>query len=305
MHIREIRSMTGKTYFTIKQTTKRRAFLEFIQHYYDQDNFFTTIKDYQQGKYFTSELSSPSTYEIGEQRIRWYPNGIKIVPRDLKLNAVVIAFWMQGDGDSGRNGKDGNSVTANFSTNSFTFDEVNFLRDQLRELGIESNLKLKRGKEPLISVSKASEVKKLMDMIRPFMLDCFQYKLQDPHLIDFTNSKSKNPRRQYEYYHSLPKEVIHERGVISWNKKKDRVNPERNQRYKDDAEFREHCKARSNKNYKPHPRIREIVPCIFCKSNNTRKHGKVTTKTSSYERVKCNDCHKIFQHNKTNLTAVC
>ena len=302
MHIREIRSMTGKTYFTIKQTTKRREFLEFIQHYYDQDNFYTKIRDYQQGKYFTSELSSPATYEIGEQRKRWYPNGIKIVPKDLKLNPVIVSFWFQGDGDAGRGGKDGNSVKANFSTNSFTLEDVKFLMEQLMDLGIESTTYMKEKTHPIISISTASEVKKLMDMIRPFMLECFQYKLQDPHIIKTGNgSHKRSPEKQKEYYHNLDPEIRTQRNHNNWENVKHKRNPERKQRYKDDAEFRQKCLDRSNKNYKPHPRIREIVPCIFCKSGNTRKYGKVITQTSSYDRVKCNNCHKIFQHNKTDI----
>jgi hypothetical protein len=293
--------MTGKTYFTIKQTTKRREFLEFIQHYYDQDNFFTKIRDFQQGKYFTSELSSPSTYEIGEQRKRWYPNGIKIVPKDLKLNAAVIAFWMQGDGDAGKGGKNGNSVTVNFSTNSFTFDDVTFLRDQLQELKIEANLKLKRGKEHLISISKASEIKKLMDMIKPYILGCFQYKIQYPNLIDFGDQVEKQRTRQAEYYHSLSPEQKKEKNHNQWEKVKEKRNPERKDKYHSNSEYRQECIDRANKNYIPHPRIREnLEPCHYCKSENVRKSGKIINKSGTYQRFRCNLCQKLY-HSENQL----
>jgi hypothetical protein len=296
MHIRKIRNYTGKSYFTIKQTKRRREFLEFIQHYYEQDGFFTKIYDYPEPrKYPTSELSSRSSYEIGEQRDRWYPNGIKIIPKDLKLNPVVMAFWIMGDGGVERCGKNNNSVKISLYTNCFTFEEIDFLRASIKELGIESTTHEKIKNQPIILISKASSVTKLMDMIRPFMLDCFQYKVQDPHLVNLGNAPSRTPEASKEYYHSLSPEVRHERGVIAWDKRKDIANPERNQRYKDDAEFREHCKERSSKNYTPHPRIKEnMESCHYCKSENVRKSGKILNKSGAYQRFRCNNCQKLY-----------
>jgi hypothetical protein len=305
-HIRKFKTNTGKSSVEIKQKADRKAFLESIQKHFKKIGLESKITpEYIANKKYPQHLLfTPTTVEIGNERKRWYPNGIKIVPRDLKLNGEILAWWAMGDGGSDRGGANENSVKVRLYTNSFTFEDVRFLMEQLLDLGIESIIQIKKEIYPIIIIEKANEVKKFMDLIKPYMLPCFQYKVKYPHLVNLGNAPSRTAETQKAYYHNLPMKVRHERGIISWNKKKDKVNPERNQRYKDDLEFREYCKARSNRNYIPHPRIREnLEPCHYCKSENVRKSGKIINKSGTYQRFMCNICQKLY-HSESKIETI-
>lgn len=45
-------------------------------------------------------LTSRTSQFIVKQRIRWYPDGKKIVPPDLVITPIVLAHWFIGDGSS-------------------------------------------------------------------------------------------------------------------------------------------------------------------------------------------------------------
>jgi hypothetical protein len=63
---------------------------------------------------------------------KWYPNGIKIVPNDLELSSLSIAIWFCDDGNV-CHGKSRHIFNITFATNSFSKDEVYFLRDKLTQ----------------------------------------------------------------------------------------------------------------------------------------------------------------------------
>ena len=296
-HIRKIRTMTGKSSLEIKQTAKRKAFLEAIQDHFEKIKLSSKITpEYVANKkYPQNMLFTPSIIEIGNERKRWYPNGIKIVPRDLKLNGEILAWWIMGDGSSERTGKDNNSIKVTLYTNSFTIGDIEFLRNQLKELGIENTTHMKKGDEPVIVISNASSVQKLMDMIKPYIIPCFQYKIKEPTLIDFGNQVEKQRTRQLEYYHSLSPEEKKQRNYNNRQNVKDKRNPERKDKYHSNSKYRQECIDRANRNYKPHPRIREnLEPCHYCKSENVRKSGKIINKSGIYQRFRCNLCQKLY-----------
>ncbi len=56
-------------------------------------------------------------------RIRWYPEGVKVVPNDLNLSVVALLFWYLGDGGLS------NSVNSrvSLSTHQFKHADVDFL----------------------------------------------------------------------------------------------------------------------------------------------------------------------------------
>lgn len=64
-------------------------------------------------------------------RQKWYPEKIKVVPRDLILNKTIIAKWVGDDGCIRENSK--NALILKFSTEGFTKEEVEFLTKLLTE----------------------------------------------------------------------------------------------------------------------------------------------------------------------------
>ncbi len=60
---------------------------------------------------------------------KWYPNGTKIVPSDLKLTPLICAIWFCDDGSVIR--KSEKSLQLQLATDGFTKDEVEFLAELL------------------------------------------------------------------------------------------------------------------------------------------------------------------------------
>jgi hypothetical protein len=62
---------------------------------------------------------------------KWYPNGTKIVPSDLKLTPLICAIWFCDDGSVIR--KTENSLQLQLATDGFSKEEVDFLAGLLRK----------------------------------------------------------------------------------------------------------------------------------------------------------------------------
>lgn len=82
----------------------------------------------------TIKLTSKSTFQMFEQRQRWYPNGTKIVPRNLKMTSNVALGWFVDDGTLTK-------YQVRFATDCFTKAENEFLGCQLyKEAQIETHI---------------------------------------------------------------------------------------------------------------------------------------------------------------------
>jgi hypothetical protein len=118
-------------------------------------------------------------------REEWYPDSIKIVPQNVVLTPRIIAIWFCDDGSmSTKNRK------IKLSTNAFSVDENNFLVNQLRTFGIESQIyfvKNKGGLQPTIHIFEPKSFTNFITIVKPYItLDCFQYK------VDLSNYKEPN-----------------------------------------------------------------------------------------------------------------
>lgn len=103
-------------------------------------------------------------------RNKWYPDGIKIVPKDITITPLTCAMWFADDGSNNPKKK---SLT--IATNSFTKTEVLYLVDLLKELNIKSTAQANNDKH-IIAISCRSYFD-FVDMIKPHLpLKCLQYK---------------------------------------------------------------------------------------------------------------------------------
>jgi len=71
-------------------------------------------------------LYTPAYVELQAERRRWYPQGRKIVPPDLKLTPMSLAHWLCGDATSSDQGD------IRFCTNGFTEHDTIFLAERLK-----------------------------------------------------------------------------------------------------------------------------------------------------------------------------
>lgn len=76
--------------------------------------------------------------ELMDIRKKWYPNGKKIVPEDIRLTPTVVKHWYYGDGwfsDSR-----GILGSIGFATNGFTFEDVELLIKKLRKIDMKATI---------------------------------------------------------------------------------------------------------------------------------------------------------------------
>jgi hypothetical protein len=123
-------------------------------------------------------LKSQSSYSLRTkcyrtltaERLRWYPLGKKIVPRDIDLsNPVTLAQWHMGDGCAHIKKK-----TVQLATCGFTYPDVRLLAERLSgQLGIRAHVQYSG--YPFIAMwSRHAE--RFLELVRPHMVPCFEYK---------------------------------------------------------------------------------------------------------------------------------
>lgn len=73
-------------------------------------------------------LKSISNYTLLEWRNKWYPNGIKIIPNDIKLDIWCCYWWFIGDGFL-------RNKCVNLCTDSFTKEDNEMIVNKFKEIG--------------------------------------------------------------------------------------------------------------------------------------------------------------------------
>lgn len=107
----------------------------------------------------------------------FYKTGRKNVPEDLKLNPVILAVWFMDDGTRSRS-------AVYLNTQQFSIEEQLLLQRLLkRSFNIDSTLN--RDKQYWRLRIRTESTKKLVRIVSPFIVPCFQYKLRyDPVTTD-------------------------------------------------------------------------------------------------------------------------
>jgi len=158
-------------YFELK---RKHEDLEYLRWTYKNFEYFATGAGIIDTKSFSSDKSKiykgnsfrTKTLPIFEEyRNKWYPEGKKIIPKDLILTPLIIAVWFADDGCVSRQ----SSITlrTQISTNSFSYEEVVFLKKQLVSLcGANFNIyKITNKEQYTICTTNTSDSKKLFRII--------------------------------------------------------------------------------------------------------------------------------------------
>lgn len=120
-------------------------------------------------------LYTPAYVEMQQQRLRWYPKGIKRVPKDVSLTPVTVAYWFCGDGSYNADG------VLVFYTNGFLKNEVRLLAARLSTVvGIEARcvpISARPG-QFIVRVGRRDDALRLKEFIEPHVPECCRYKLQ-------------------------------------------------------------------------------------------------------------------------------
>lgn len=101
---------------------------------------------------------------------RWYPEGVKVIPRDIKLDNQLLANWYMGDGCFTHK----NYGTIVLATNGFNRDDVIYLSD-LVDNYLDIHSRVSKRNEIYIHDKKSVEV--FLNSVILYVLPCFEYKL--------------------------------------------------------------------------------------------------------------------------------
>jgi hypothetical protein len=149
----------------------------------DLDKPTIETTNFQGEPYVYSYLRTRTSTFLYEQYRRWYPMGIKIIPEDLCLTPVVLAHWFIGDGSSNwyqRKPTHKKYVYAYLHTYGYTKEEVLRLKRMLAELGMPRWTTYNKANGLGLQLSEQNNVNTLMEMIQPFIVPSYEYKIKMP-----------------------------------------------------------------------------------------------------------------------------
>ena len=183
-----IGSILGDGY--IRQLPGRAdAFLEInhsnkAQQYVDYKyNILKNICESEPKERYTDELKTKKDYrfftkqnkEITILYNQFYKNNKKIIPRDLELNAMIMAIWYMDDGSKTQNKLNSANINIYLNTQQFSLNDQKYLLFLLRKIGINARL----NKDKIyyrIRILKDS-VPVFMQMIDKYIIESMKYKI--------------------------------------------------------------------------------------------------------------------------------
>lgn len=127
-----------------QQSCKHVSYLNYLKTIMEQFGIYCSNKCpytyvHKQNKATYSVLVSRIHEYLTENYYRRYPQGVKIVPRDLNLTPDAVRHWYCGDGYLGSTrGRDPEYIS--MYTNGFSDNDRNLLREKLEEKGWNSSV---------------------------------------------------------------------------------------------------------------------------------------------------------------------
>lgn len=160
----------------------------FKEYYITQKQY--SVFDNRTNKYYTSNRGTSRCFAfLKEQRKRWYPDGKKIVPKDVKITPKSVMLWYLGDGCL-------RGVNISLSTLCFSKEDNQFLCEKLKQIGIDAH------------VNKSNNIYIKLDSVREF----FKY-------------IGINEVRCYDYKFNIPHEIINSYSIFELSKKYNKAVP--------------------------------------------------------------------------------
>lgn len=168
----------GKYHYYLQQSDKNQ---DYIFWFYKELEpiFISPTKQRKNNKQWYLHSHYLETFAF--LRNKFYPNGNKIIPKDigsLLLSPLSLAVWFMDDGTLDYRPNDHCSFS--IATHSFSLGDVKCLTDTLKKnfsLDVKVYNNFIRGKRyPRIYIGKEGR-ERFIELISPFILPCFYYKL--------------------------------------------------------------------------------------------------------------------------------
>lgn len=118
----------------------------------------------------------PAITKEWPQRERWYPNGVKIVPKDLMLTPLICNRWHVDDVYMSI--VDEKTIcTISLCTDSFCDEDIDFLRLQIKDkIGIDSGIRTVHRKFKRIVIYTKKRVHDFLHYIGEYPSNDYKYK---------------------------------------------------------------------------------------------------------------------------------
>lgn len=115
-------------------------------------------------RFFTKQNS-----EITEIYNLFYKDGKKIIPKELKIDPIILSVWFMDDGSKSRN---------NFylNTQQFSMIDQKRLLHELRQVGLKA--RLNRDKKYYRIRFLIESVPKLIEIVSPYIIPSMRYKIE-------------------------------------------------------------------------------------------------------------------------------
>jgi len=123
--------------------------------------------------YGRCDLSTSRNIEFNNWRNVWYPNNVKIIPKNIEnyFTPLCIAIWFMDDGSK-------NNSSYYLHTEGFVLEDINYLKNLLfTKYNIETVIHTNREKNLLYV--KAKSKKLFTTIIYPYICNSMKYKLFD------------------------------------------------------------------------------------------------------------------------------
>ncbi len=179
-HLTEFSGQSRKSSLLMKSDNKTLPYLQWLHQELQPLGVseLTPKKNYHQ-HYFRTKWNE----EIGKLRSLFYPEGKKIIPRNIKellVRPITLAIWYQDDGTLDARSK--YHYNALFATHCFSFNECVLLAETLRtnfDLDVSVCKCQMRGKIRYRLYVKSKSMKRFIDLVKPFVNPSFEYKIRN------------------------------------------------------------------------------------------------------------------------------
>ena len=171
----------GESRLSIKHSLSQEEYLKYLINSFtsftSNDLVHTTVvglrfkeRKKNNKEYYNINWRTKSNVYFSELRKKWYPDGVRQVPTDIKLCSRSLAVWFMDDGTS-------TPYNVVFCTNSFSKESCEILQKALLELGLESGIWFTNRKEYMVYI-KASHIPLFIKIVHPHICTSMLYKLQ-------------------------------------------------------------------------------------------------------------------------------
>lgn len=128
-------------------------------------------------------IRTKSNISFFKLRQLWYPNGVKIIPQNIKITSITMLFWYLGDGGLQTGER---SQYIKIGTDAFSIENINEIIPQLKKFS-PIIYKIGEKKHPRLYI-KRNKIEDFFNFIGPCPIKCYNHRWK---FKEYKNEKYK------------------------------------------------------------------------------------------------------------------